>query len=135
MVVEANCSTMKALLIVIMLGIGFVASCLGGDGSLVPTIFGPDGHVTTNAPAGMTARVYKITPATFFVGLKHLITQKDGERDINLLLRYLIENDVHFSKAGSSLFVNERLRTLSVTVVQEDQDKVKNLVSTIIKTK
>jgi hypothetical protein len=118
-----------------MLGTGFVVPCLGGDGSLVPTIIGSDGSFTTNAPAGMTLRAYKITPATFFGELKHLIIPKDGEGDAHLLARYFLEHDVHFMKVGSSLFINERLGTLSVAVVKEDQDKVDSLVATIINAK
>ena len=118
-----------------MLGTGFVVWCLGGDGSLVPTIIGSDGRLTTNAPAGMVTRAYKITPATFFVRLKHLITPKDGENDAHLFGRYLLEHDVQFMKVGSSLFFNERLGTLSVAVVKENQDKVDSLVATIINAK
>jgi hypothetical protein len=126
---------MKALLIAIMLDTGFVVSCLGGDGSLVPTIISPKGSITTNTQAGMSTRIYKITPVTFLVGLKNLITPKDGESDGHVLGRYLLEHDVHLLRAGSSLFVNERLGTLSVTVVQEDQDKVYGLLATIINAK
>jgi hypothetical protein len=83
----------------------------------------------------MDSRTYSITPDTFFANLKHQIVPKDGESDIKLLRRYFQEHHIDLDIPKASVFVNEKMERLFVSVTPDDQDKVEKLVVQIVNTK
>ena len=116
--------TLKTFFIAVILGAEFILASAGDTTNQPPDV----------APQ-MSERTYKIAPGTFYDNLKHLMTPKAGESDLQLLRRFFREHHVDLDKPKSSVFVNDKLGRLFVNVTPEDQNEVERLVAQIVNAK
>jgi hypothetical protein len=78
----------------------------------------------------LLSRHYKVTAETFWNNLKDLAGTKEGESDIQTLLRYFKQNGIEI-KNPESIFWNEEINQLFVRATKVHQNKIKRLVEAI----
>jgi hypothetical protein len=78
----------------------------------------------------LLSRHYKITAETFVSNLKNLAGTKEGESNIQILLRFFKQNRIEI-KNPESIFWNERINQLFVRATEVHQHKIEQIVEAI----
>jgi hypothetical protein len=76
------------------------------------------------------SRHYKITAETFISNLKNLAGTKEGESNMQMLLRFFKQNGIEI-KNPESIFWNEGINQLFVRATEVHQHKVEQIVMAI----
>ncbi len=79
-------------------------------------------------PEQLLSRHYKIVVETFFGNLKNLAGAKEGESDVQMLIRYFKQNGVDIKNPEVVFFDRENL---FVRATAHHQDKIENIVVAI----